>query len=46
METFQWTVGQAVTKESTLWEPEMLSAPYEFILSTDREDKVNALMFL
>jgi hypothetical protein len=43
MKTFQQTVGQAVTKESILGEPEMLSAPYEFILSIDREDKVKAV---
>ena len=42
MKTFQRTVGYTVTIESILGEPEMLSAPYEFILSTDREDTVNA----
>ena len=35
--------GQAVTNESILGEPEMLPAPYEFILTTDREDNVNAV---
>lgn len=44
METFQRTVGLAVTNESILGEPKMLSAPYEFTLSTDCEDDVNTVL--